>query len=266
MQRLSYRYNDSYKVNYSFREGENTVVFLHGYLQAEIVWHPFIDILPKEQGIISIDLPGHGETSCFGNNYLNLFCEAINEILIYHKIEKRNLVGHSMGGYMALNYLREFNHKVHSLTLLHSTPLPDTAKRTRNRQREIEIIERGKIHLLLETPFDHLFAPQNRERLATYAHQYSELAQKVTPTAMVESVTTMANKGDFIADCKTAKQPIQLIAGTYDEMLLLSRVTECQQLISNIDYHILENSGHTGFMEEPKKTASLLMRIIKMGQ
>lgn len=262
MQRLSYRFSDSYDVFYSFRDGDNVLVFLHGYLQAEIVWHPFIDILPKEFGIISIDLPGHGQTDCFGNNYFSLFSKAIYEILDFHNIAKVHLIGHSMGGYLALNIVKEFSNIVLSLTLLHSTPLPDTAMRIRNRYREIEIIENGKMEFLLMAPFNHLFAPANREGLVAYSMQYSKLALSVSAKAMVQSIISMADRGDYVAFCENFSLPIQMLVGRFDQMLLLSRVGECQALLPKIEYHILENSGHTCFIEEPATTKILLLNFI----
>ena len=263
MQRLFYTFNESYDVHYSYRAGNTTIVFLHGYLQSEIVWHPFISILPKELGIISIDLPGHGDTFCFGENYFHTFSQAISEILSYHKIACAHFVAHSMGGYQALDFLRHFSNRLISLSLLHSTPLPDSSRRIKEREREIAIIKRGKIHLLLEAPFDNLFAPQNRLRLAHYAKQYSDISLKMTTLAMFEAMSTMSSRGDFIDICKTAKQPIQLIAGRYDIMLSIERVHECQIKIPNIEYHFLQNCGHICFIEEPYEVAVLIIGMVK---
>ena len=259
MQRLSYEYRESYTVSYTFRAGNRTLLFLHGYLQAEDVWYPFVNHIPKEYGILMVNLPGHGGTSCFGNNYFSKFCLALNELLLAHKVEKVHLIGHSMGGYLALQFLRDFSSKAASLTLLHSTPLADTPERSRKRIREKTIIEMGKIHLILSPHFENLFAPQNRARLAEIANQYRELALKVTPTAMCEALTSMSLRGSYVSDCLQAHKPILLLFGRYDELLTPERAHKCQIEVPNIEYHYMEESGHTCFVEEPEKTLALLL-------
>lgn len=266
MIKLSYRFKNSYNISYSYKDGQKTLLFFHGYLQAEEVWHPFLKYIPNDYGIISIDLPGHGSTDCFENDFFSRFTEAVEAILHHHGKQKAHVIGHSMGGYIALHLMRTHPQLFKSLTLLHSTPLPDTEKRTVTRKRELKVIENEKIHLILANHFDTLFAPSNREKLASFAELYHNLAISMSAEAMKESVISMANRGNFIQECQNSTIPIQLLAGRHDDLLPISRVDECRKLIPNISYHILENSGHTCFIEEPEETCNLILTHISISE
>ena len=58
------------------------------------------------------------------------------------------VVGHSMGGYVALEMLRKYPEAFAGLVLFHSTPNPDSEKKREDRLREIHLIEGGKKELI----------------------------------------------------------------------------------------------------------------------
>ena len=262
MKELTFSYNETYKISYQYREGKRYLLLIHGYLQSSIVWKTFIDHLPPDIGIIAIDLPGHGGSSLWGDNFFKPLAHAISQLLEHHKIDMINAVGHSMGGYMALEFMRSFPHLVSTVTLLNSTPLPDSEKRAKSRVRELQVINQGRLHLVLNNHFDRLFAPQNRDRLKDKAQLYNELAKKISPKSMHQSVTTMANRGSYTSDCERTKTPITIIYGEFDELLLIDRVMLCKSILPKINYVLMNNSGHTPFEEQPNETVSVILNTI----
>ena len=262
MKELTFSYNETYKISYQYREGKRYLLLIHGYLQSSLVWETFIDHLPPDIGIIAIDLPGHGGSSLWGDNFFKPLAHAISQLLEHHKIDMINAVGHSMGGYMALEFMRSFPHLVSTVTLLNSTPLPDSEKRAKSRARELQVINQGRLHLVLNNHFDRLFAQQNRNRLRDKAQLYNELAKKISPKSMHQSVTTMANRGSYTSDCERTKTPIILIYGEFDELLLIDRVMLCQSILPKINYVLMNNSGHTPFEEQPNETVSVILNTI----
>ena len=88
MKELTFSYNETYKITYQYREGKRYLLLIHGYLQSSIVWKTFIDHLPPDIGIIAIDLPGHGGSSLWGDNFFKPLAHSISQLLEHHKINK----------------------------------------------------------------------------------------------------------------------------------------------------------------------------------
>ena len=74
-------------------------VLVHGYLGSSEMWCFQKDYFSKKFRVIAPALPGFGEShNAQSLNSINAMAKKIIEILDEKKIEKFNLIGHSMGG------------------------------------------------------------------------------------------------------------------------------------------------------------------------
>jgi pimeloyl-ACP methyl ester carboxylesterase len=61
------------KLYYSDTGEGSPVVLLHGYLESSEVWNAFAEKLSRRYRIISIDLPGHGHSTIFGESFHGVY-------------------------------------------------------------------------------------------------------------------------------------------------------------------------------------------------
>ncbi|MEM8525692.1 MAG: alpha/beta fold hydrolase [Bacteroidota bacterium] len=84
--------------------GEHTLLFVHGlgsYLKA---WQKNIDELQKNYRCIALDLPGYGKSiDAVGNQSMAFFSDVLIDFIQQLELEKVVLVGHSMGGQIAIH-------------------------------------------------------------------------------------------------------------------------------------------------------------------
>jgi pimeloyl-ACP methyl ester carboxylesterase len=81
------------------------VVLLHGFLGSHKIWNSTIESLSKSFRVIAIDLPGHGDTDCFGYVHTSeLIAKAVKAVMDSLRLKKYVIVGHSMGGYAGLAF------------------------------------------------------------------------------------------------------------------------------------------------------------------
>ena len=89
------------------RRGDRTVVLLHGYLESLDVWDEFTALLAPSLRVVALDLPGHGVSEIKGEIHtMEFLADTVHAALDTLGIERAILVGHSMGGYVALEFLR----------------------------------------------------------------------------------------------------------------------------------------------------------------
>ena len=85
--------------------GDRCVVLLHGYLESLLVWDDFVPYLYKEVRVVTLDLPGHGISMVTGETHtMEFLADTVAAGLRALGIERCTLVGHSMGGYVALAF------------------------------------------------------------------------------------------------------------------------------------------------------------------
>ena len=124
------------KINFTDVGKGTAVVLLHGYLENLSMWDCFISELSKKNRIVSIDLLGHGQSDCLG--YVHSMedqAEMVSEDLSHLKIKKAVLIGHSMGGYVALAFAELYSDHMKGLVLMNSTSRADSDEKKHNRNR-----------------------------------------------------------------------------------------------------------------------------------
>lgn len=99
--------------------GKETLVFIHGLGSYLPAWKHNIEELKKDYRCIAVDLIGYGKSSKPQDTYyLKDQSQFVGELLQKLKIKNYSLVGHSMGGQIAMHHALEFDKKVKSLVLV----------------------------------------------------------------------------------------------------------------------------------------------------
>lgn len=104
--------------------GDETVVLIHGFGGDLDGWLFNIDALGEAATVYALDLPGHGQsTKSLANPGLDTMTAALSEFMTKVGIDSAHLVGHSMGGAIAMHMAADDPGKVDSLTLICSAGL-----------------------------------------------------------------------------------------------------------------------------------------------
>ncbi len=119
------------KINYNSEGNGRPLVFLHGFLENSTMWKDTILFFSKHYKCITIDLLGHGDTGSLGYVHtMDAMAMAVGSVLDHLKISKATIIGHSMGGYVALACIDQFSDLFSGLVLLNSTSFPDSKAST----------------------------------------------------------------------------------------------------------------------------------------
>ena len=121
--------------------GKEDLVLVHGFMENLLVWEDLENYLSKKFRLIKIDLPGHGRSEIYGEVHtMELMADEVKKVAEKLKLEKFHLLGHSMGGYMALAFAEKFPETLKSLTLFFSTYYPDDEEKKEQRRKSFRII------------------------------------------------------------------------------------------------------------------------------
>ena len=184
------------KTHYSDQGKGSVVLLLHGFLENSSMWNNLIPHLIKRNRVICIDLLGHGKTECLGYLHsMDLMAEAVNAALKKLRIRRVQIIGHSMGGYVALAFCEIFPEKVKALCLMNSTSRADNEEKKTNRDRAIEAVK-NNYEIFIRISVSNLFNPENRLILKKDIENVTQEALKTPLQGIVAALEGMKNRPD----------------------------------------------------------------------
>ena len=248
-------------INYNIWGQGKTIVLLHGYLESKEIWNEFADKLAENFQVITLDLPGHGNSSLpNGSLTVEKMAESVKLILDKEKISSCVLIGHSMGGYVALAFLALYPELLSGFCLFHSSPFADTKEKKQNREREINIIRQGKKAQVYTSHFPNAFAKENVKIFADEIEKCKERAKNMSDIGIIAALEAMKNRPDRSKILKTTKVPVQYIIGERDNFIPMEILNKLQ-LPDHSEVVVLEKSGHMGFIEEKENALEAIINF-----
>lgn len=248
------------KIRYKIRgrEHNKSIVLLHGFLESMKIWHDLEKLLSNDFRVISIDLPGFGNSELLEPiPTIGLMADVVNKVLMQAGVKKCVVVGHSMGGYVALAFAERFSSKMKGLVLYHSHALGDTPEGKANRNRAIRVV-RSKHRSFIYQFIPELFATENVERFQHEIKELKEAAMRIPPENVVAAIEAMKLRTDKLNVLADARYPVMFIAGKQDSRIKVESIIEQALLPKHSELIILSDVGHMGFIEARGKTDRII--------
>ena len=250
-------------INYRSTGSGKTVVLLHGFLEDLSIWNKFSEALSENYRVISIDLPGFGKSSVFDDIHtMEFMAEGVHAILEVEKIDSCVMVGHSMGGYVALAFAKTFKEKLKGLVLFHSQAAADDEQGRMNRDRTIAIVNSDHGH------FIHGFIPSLfcETRVGEYENEIDDLRKTSMKTAskgITAALAGMRDRKDSLEFLSKIQIPVFFIIGKNDPKMPLAKIMDQVSVPPNSEALIIDKVGHMGFIESGDLTYSALEHFIE---
>lgn len=248
-------------VNFADNGKGAAVVLLHGFLENQSMWNDFIPELSKRNRVITIDLLGHGATECLG--YVHSMedqADMVHHVLMDLNIRKAILIGHSMGGYVALAFAELFPEYMKGLVLMNSTARADSAERKANRDRAIKAVKKDYT-AFVRLSIANLFSEENRSKMTDEIERVKLEALQTPLQGIIAALEGMKGRKDREVLLHQTSFPKMLILGRKDGVLQYDEnVTQIEgtnvQLISLPD-------GHMSHLENKSEVLTVIADFIK---
>ena len=250
---MKLRYNGAL-IHFESKGEGDALVLLHGFTETSGIWHAFKENLSGKFHVITIDLPGHGESENIGSVHpMEVMADLVKAVLEELSVEQAVLVGHSMGGYVSLAFAKKFPGNIKGLGLFHSSSLADNEEARENRDKAIEVIKNDHKDFLFKFIPD-LFAPENRTKFNADIEQLVETAKKMSPKALIAAMEGMKIRSSTLDVLINATFPVMFIAGQKDTRVPFENIW-VQMALTEVAYSlILKNVGHMGYLEARDQT------------
>ncbi|HOJ50889.1 MAG TPA: alpha/beta hydrolase [Spirochaetota bacterium] len=289
-----YKYIDTAygKIGYiEVGEGENNVLFLHGMTEDSLNWFytiEYINIRSKNFKLIAIDLPGFGKSSVIGDISIPNYALAVKEFLSLKNIEKTTIVGHSLGGQVAVIFANYFKDMVDSIILVATAGMKRFDSITTRLLKSLPIPGAVLHRISLIDLYKFILS---NDRLLNSNEYFRKLLYEIGMTQknkltdiiinrnfkyfkehginrvniVKKSIEAMLDERYYINDkFKDLKMPIFLIWGEKDYLVPERYGREILNLINHEskELFILKNTGHYPMIERPKDFTAIIFKIL----
>jgi len=224
-------------------EGEGfPIILLHGYLESIEIWDSFSSLLINHYRLIRIDLLGHGKSGIGGKaSTMELMAKSTLAIMDYLKINKAFMLGHSLGGYVALAFLELFPDRLNGLCLFHSHPFADMPETIKKRKREIDLIIEGKKDLICNVNIPNAFANDNLDKFKKEIDFAKEIARNTPDTGIIAALNGMMDRSDRSKVLTETNLPFLWILGKKDNYIPYHTIVQKVKMPANGKLITLEN-------------------------
>lgn len=234
------------------------LVFLHGFLESTSMWSGLVNDFTKTNKVLLIDLPGHGKSKEFDEvESMASMAKAVQNVCLTENCDIPIVIGHSMGGYVALELLKLMDCRV---ALIHSNFWGDSAAKQQDRNRVIKVVE-SNLNLFVQTAIPNLFALENRLKCQSNINQLISEASQMDANAVIASTMGMRDRADNTN--LMSSHEIAILQGDHDSVIPKKQMDiALDKLETKPIYVVLKNCGHMGFLEQPDVFLQALKSIV----
>jgi pimeloyl-ACP methyl ester carboxylesterase len=172
------------------------------------------------------------------------------------------LAGHSMGGYIAFEIMRQAPERVAKLALINTQARSDTPEATDRRRGMIARATGGEYRAVLDELFPGFVHPSRRDDASLRQLVY-DMGDDVGPEAFVRQQMAVISRPDSRPILAAIKCPTLVLSGDEDNIIPNSLSVEMANNIHNAKLVILPNCGHLPQPEQPQATADVLVEWLR---
>jgi pimeloyl-ACP methyl ester carboxylesterase len=172
------------------------------------------------------------------------------------------LAGHSMGGYIAFEIMRQAPQRVAKLALINTQARPDTPEATDRRRGQIAAVEAGGFSNGIEAMYPGFVHPSRRDD-AALRQLVREIGDDVGPDAFVRQLTAVMGRPDSRPTLAFIRCPTLVLTGDEDNTIPNSLSVEMANGIPGAKLVILAACGHLPQLEQPQATADALVEWLR---
>lgn len=214
------------------------IVLISGALATPKLWQHQVELMQKTMNVHYVDV---------------LQSDSISEMAIrfaQNAPEQFTLIGFSLGGYVALELFRHVPNRIKKLILINSGAKPISEKGQLERERSLDLIEKGKFDFLVKLIFKNSIHNKNKHDSLLPLAQ--EMAHEVGPENYKYQLKAILDKPDHLSILSMIKCPTLLLASQHDKVMPYKHSEHMATHIQHSELRYLENCGHLATLEQPE--------------
>lgn len=244
-------------LNYRVIGNGHPVVFLHGFLESMSMWDYLK--LPESFQCIFVDLPGHGSSDDAAEDETMLsMAQQVVRLICSLNIDKYDVIGHSMGGYVGLE-MKNVDDRCEKLVLLNSNFWNDSPIKLEQRNRVAKVVQRNKSLFIYEAIPNLFFDPTLFDEEVKSLIKESKMMSPENIARVSLAMGKRLNRKNLI---RSWADSVLILQGKEDSTV---KKDQMDQELKGVDlnYVLLKDVGHMAHIEDPERTSVEIVNFIQ---
>lgn len=231
---------------------KETILFIHGFPLSKETWEEQVKFLSPYFRIVTYDLCGLGNsTNETGFVTIDSHVADLIAILDFLKLKRVNLVGLSMGGYIALRAVNLFPERFKSLILSNTRADADSNEAKEKRFAQIASLSNGGHATFAKDTSMALYSEEFRKKNFDKPLQLKELILRQSKNGLCGNILAMASRQDANEFLAKIKLPVLVITGDKDKVIPHKEGLKMKTLIPGAKLYQIKEAGHLSNIEQP---------------
>jgi pimeloyl-ACP methyl ester carboxylesterase len=229
------------------------LVLLHAFPLSSAMWAAQREALGDQHRVLTPDLPGFGgRPLADGPPSLDAAAEDLAALLDAERLDRVVLGGLSMGGYLAMAFLRRFADRVAALVLADTKASADTEPDRDNRERIARtVLAERSPRVLVEEVLPGLVGETTTASRPTLLADVRALVEAAPPDAVAWAQRAMAARPDSFDTLRATALPALVMVGTEDRLTTVDDAAAMVDALPGGRLLTIPRAGHLSAMEEP---------------
>ena len=221
------------------------LVMIPGMMCDERIFAPQIEELASKRSVHIADISKYDNISDLAADVLS------------HAPPKFCLVGHSMGGIVAMEICAQEPKRIEKLVLIDTNPLAELEEVKLKREPQISDALSGKLINVIrdEMKPNYLASSENQDIILNIC---LEMALSLGPKVFINQSRALQTRADQQSNIQSINIPVLIMCGSEDKLCTVERHEMMHNMISNSELKIINNAGHMPTLEQPSETTEVL--------
>lgn len=245
--------------------GEKSIIILHGLFGSSDNWQNIGKVLSERSKVYLVDLPNHGRSLHTDNFTYKVMREEIHKFIEQHQIEQPILMGHSMGGKVAMHVALEYPHLLSKLIVVDICPKYYPV----HHDRILEGLTSINLHTITSRQeADEQLARYERSSTVRafllknlYRTEEGNFAWRLNLPVINDQIE---NVGEAIQTNTVFERPVLFINGAKSDYINKEDTALIHQFFPGAVVETISGAGHWVHAEKPEEFLSIINNFIEM--
>jgi len=231
-------------------EGEGSaLLFVHGFPLSRRAWSRQVEAFPSSHRVIAPDLRGLGESAASGGLVsMGRFAEDLFALWQHLQLGPVTLIGHSMGGYVALAFAEAFPQALQGLVLVGTKSGADSPEAATARRTLASRVEKEGGGIVVDAMAPKMLSPDNQD--AGMASAVRGFMLPTNPLGIIGALLGMAERPDKGPFLQQVRVPTLVVTGAADVIIPPAESAAMAEAIPGAQLASIPGGGHLVAFEQ----------------
>jgi 3-oxoadipate enol-lactonase len=251
------------EISYTDEGTGQTLVLLHAFPVDSRMWEAQVKDLSSRCRVITPDFRGFGGSQPPGPFTIPSLADDIHAMLAALKALPCVLGGLSMGGYVALNFVRKYPMDLRGLVLMDTKADGDNSEQIANRNKMIEIARTQGSKAIADMMLPKMLSPDTIDHRPDVVKQLRAMMESCSPLAIQYALAALRDRPDVTSELPSVPAPTLVIVGDADALTPPGVAESMAKQIPRAKLALVRGAGHMSAMEQPAQVNRALRQFME---